>query len=87
VGARSLVTRDVPPYAVVAGSPARVIRHRFPEAIVERLLRVEWWRHGPDVLQALDPRRIEAFLDRAEQCEAPVMTLQPLTFEDIAAAT
>ena len=41
VGARATVVRDVPPYAVVVGTPARVVRLRFPEATVERLLRVQ----------------------------------------------
>ncbi|MDP1849435.1 MAG: methyltransferase domain-containing protein [Solirubrobacteraceae bacterium] len=43
VAAASVVTADVPPYAVVAGNPARLIRHRFGEADVARLLRAAWW--------------------------------------------
>lgn len=43
VAAGSVVTGDVPPYAVVAGNPARVVRMRYDEADVERLLRAAWW--------------------------------------------
>jgi virginiamycin A acetyltransferase len=43
VAAASVVARDVPPYRVVAGNPARVVRLRFSEADVERLLRAAWW--------------------------------------------
>jgi virginiamycin A acetyltransferase len=43
VAAASVVTRDVPPYAVVAGNPARVVRSRFCEEDIERLLRAGWW--------------------------------------------
>ena len=43
VAAASVVTRDVPPYAIVAGNPARVVRSRFSEEDVERLLRAAWW--------------------------------------------
>jgi virginiamycin A acetyltransferase len=43
VAAGSVVARDVPPYAVVAGNPARVVRSRFSEEDVERLLRAAWW--------------------------------------------
>ena len=46
VGARATVVRDVPPYAIVVGTPARVVRLRFPEAVVERLLHVAWWRYS-----------------------------------------
>ncbi|WP_290739052.1 CatB-related O-acetyltransferase [Amaricoccus sp.] len=44
IGARATVLRDVPPYAIVVGTPGRVLRLRFPEAVVERLLALEWWR-------------------------------------------
>ncbi|HVH01965.1 MAG TPA: antibiotic acetyltransferase [Amaricoccus sp.] len=46
IGARATVLRDVPPYAIVVGTPGRVLRLRFPEATVERLLAVEWWRYS-----------------------------------------
>jgi len=43
VGAGSVVTRDVPPYCVVGGNPARVIRERYDPDTVRRLLAVAWW--------------------------------------------
>jgi acetyltransferase-like isoleucine patch superfamily enzyme len=43
IGACSLVIRDVPPYAIVAGNPAQVIRHRFDAETVQKLLRIKWW--------------------------------------------
>ena len=43
VGAGTIVTKDVPPFAVVVGNPGRVIRLRFPEVVVESLLRIAWW--------------------------------------------
>jgi virginiamycin A acetyltransferase len=43
IGANSIVTHDVPSYAVVAGNPARLIRYRFDKATIDRLLKLEWW--------------------------------------------
>ncbi len=43
VAAHAVVTRDVPPYAVVAGNPAKVVRRRFDEATVAGLVETAWW--------------------------------------------
>lgn len=43
VAAKSVVSADVPPYAIVARNPPRVVRLRFPEADIARLLRIAWW--------------------------------------------
>jgi acetyltransferase-like isoleucine patch superfamily enzyme len=43
VGACSVVTKDVPPYAIVAGNPAKVIRQRFNEETIDKLLKIKWW--------------------------------------------
>lgn len=50
VAAGSIVTKDVPPYAVVAGVPAKVIRYRFPQKTIERLEALQWWNLPDDIL-------------------------------------
>ena len=42
IGAGSVITRDVPPYAIIAGNPAHVTRYRFDPPVVERLLRIDY---------------------------------------------
>jgi virginiamycin A acetyltransferase len=43
VGAGAIVTDDVPPYAIVAGSPAKVLRYRYKPEQIEKLLKIKWW--------------------------------------------
>ena len=70
VGARATVLRDVPPYAIVVGTPARVVRLRFPERTVERLLRVAWWRYSIYDLFDAPMDSIDAALDTIEDLVA-----------------
>lgn len=43
VAAKSVVVKDVPPYAVVGGNPASLLRQRFPDEIINALLEIAWW--------------------------------------------
>ena len=51
LGAGSIVTKDVPPYSVAVGSPARVIKKRFSEEIIEQLLEIQWWDWPEDKIR------------------------------------
>lgn len=62
VAAHSVVTKDVPAYAVVAGNPAVIKKWRVPPAYVSTFLRVKWWRYAPWQLTHLDPSNIQGFL-------------------------
>ncbi|MGB3388836.1 MAG: CatB-related O-acetyltransferase [Pseudaminobacter sp.] len=67
IAARSVVTRDVPPYAIVAGNPAKIVKVRFDAETVERLLAVAWWNWPADkVTRNLDAIR-GADIARLEQ--------------------
>lgn len=43
IGARAVVTKDVDPYSIVTGNPARLIRKRFDEKVIDKLLAIKWW--------------------------------------------
>lgn len=70
VAAGAVVTKGIPPYSIVAGNPARVIRHRFPNDIAERLQRLAWWDWSHDTLRSALPDfrklTIEDFLNKYE---------------------
>ncbi|MFC6274962.1 CatB-related O-acetyltransferase [Levilactobacillus tangyuanensis] len=74
----ALVTKDVPPYAVVGGSPAKILKYRFPEPIIERLMALKWWQYGYGDLNVEPGDDIETFLDKVEQQVADG-DLQPFT--------
>lgn len=43
IAARAVVVKDIPPYAIVAGNPAKIVKLRFDEATIDRLLNIAWW--------------------------------------------
>lgn len=51
IGAYTVVAKDVPPYAVVVGSPPVVIRHRFDQTTINRLLKLRWWDWPDDIIK------------------------------------
>lgn len=70
IAARAVVTSDVPPYAVVAGNPAKVVKFRFDQTVITRLLAIQWWNWSQGQIEKAMPEllndRIEQFLANAE---------------------
>ena len=66
VAANSVVVKDVPPYAIVGGNPARVIKYRFSEKIIESLLKIKWWDWDFDKIHDEFKyfNRVEEFVER-----------------------
>jgi acetyltransferase-like isoleucine patch superfamily enzyme len=70
VAAGAVVTEPVPPYAIVAGVPAKVRRMRFDDRTIERLLAVRWWEFELSELSGLDFRAVASCLPRLEEIRA-----------------
>lgn len=68
VGANSVVAKDVPPYAIVVGNPAKIVKYRFSETQIEKLLRISWWNWTEDRIRTesmlLWSDDINKFIDR-----------------------
>ncbi|MBD3764849.1 MAG: CatB-related O-acetyltransferase [Rhodobacterales bacterium] len=62
VAAHAVVTKDVPPYAVVAGNPAVIKKFRVAPTLISPLLRSKWWQYAPWQLAHLNPAQPEKFL-------------------------
>jgi hypothetical protein len=66
IGAGSVLTRDVAPYAVAVGVPARPIKKRFPAAVAERIQAMAWWDWPRETIEKRLPdfRDLELFLEK-----------------------
>ena len=66
IGAGAVVTKDIPPYAIAVGMPARVIKYRFDPETVARLLKTRWWDRPREVIERLPQGDVAACLQILE---------------------
>lgn len=72
IGMGSVVTKDVPPYEIWAGNPAKCIRKRFDDETIEKLLEIKWWELSDEKLNELgdlfsDPKKLIEYLEENEK--------------------
>lgn len=79
VAAQAVVTKDVPPYAVVAGNPANIKKMRFNDAVVDKLQRLGWWQYAIWDLCGIAFDQIDLAIEQIEerQAQGRLMPYQP----------
>ena len=67
IGAGAVVTKDVPPYAIVAGVPAKVVKYRFEQPVIDKLLELKWWDYPEDFIVTLPFADVEKCIELLEE--------------------
>ena len=67
VAAGAVVVEDVPPYSIVGGNPAKIIRQRFSDYSIAKLEELQWWKYGPEIMHGINMGDIETGLKQLEE--------------------
>ena len=73
VAAGAVVTKNVPPYAIVAGVPTKIIKYRFEPEIIQKLQELEWWKLPLDKLQDLKNLPIEDAIEKLQSIKKELL--------------
>lgn len=68
IAAGSVVTKDVPPYAIVGGNPAKALKYRFTKKQIKKLLKIKWWDWPLwkvyDNIDLIDSENVDEFIEK-----------------------
>ncbi len=81
IAAESVVTKDVLPYEIVGGNPARVIRKRFPDEIITGLLESEWWMYKFSDFNGFSLNNPERFLQEFNDAKSSLSLFNPTSLD------
>lgn len=87
IAANSVVTKDVPPFAIVGGNPARIIRFRFSDDLIQKIQQIEWWNYHLEDFKGLNANNPEQFIDELNEKvlrnNLKHMAIKSLTLSDL----
>lgn len=72
IGSNAVVTKDIPPYAIAVGIPAKVVRYRFDQEIINELLQIKWWRFDDSQLAGLPFDDIESCINQLRKINGEI---------------
>lgn len=78
VGANSVVTHSPPPYSILIGAPAKVLKFRFKEEIIKKLLKICWWNYDDKIIKQLEP-----IFSQSELTMDTILKLENILYEEI----
>ena len=67
IAANSVVTKDVEPYSIVGGNPAKIIKYRFSKEIIDKLLEIKWWEYKYTDFYDMDISEPDIFITQFEK--------------------
>lgn len=76
IGSRAVITKDVPPFAIVGGVPAKLIRYRFHSELIDKILQTEWWNFKVAFLEKYDLSNPEALMETLNNPESIKPTVE-----------
>lgn len=80
VVAFSVVTKDVPPYAIVGGNPAKIIKMRFSDRLIEDIIDSQWCKYEPKNFLSFDITDIREFLDKFNNVKDDIQLFKPKVY-------